>query len=102
MSRPVTPERCHIVTPLTDRSRSGVEPAKQRLCPGKLGDDVRRGPFAGDQTDGLSGPHDGVLRTHAGRTELVLATVPGRGEGVADRAAAVLRRPRDAAAYVEH
>src|SRR3954452_2378614 len=94
--------RCHIVTRLTTRSRSVWESAQERLGAGKVGDDVAGRTLAPDHADGLTGPHRGFAGPLAVSAQLVLAAVPLLGERVAQRAAAVLRRPRNAAPDVEH
>src|SRR3954449_10896901 len=94
--------RCHIVTLLTTPSRSGREPAQERLGTGKVRDDLGRGTFAAHHADRLPGPDGGFTGPLAVGAQLVLAAVPLVGEGVAQCATAVLRRPGNAAPDVEH
>src|SRR4051812_2947759 len=89
--------RCHIVTRLRTRSRSVCESAQERLGAGKVRDDVGGRTLAPDHADGLTGPHRRFAGPLTVSAQLVLAAVPLLGEGVAQRAAAVLRRPGNAA-----
>src|SRR3954451_21697675 len=93
---------CHIVTLLTRPSRSGREAAQQQLSGGELGDDVGGRSLAAQEADRLTGPDRSLVRALPRCAQLVVATVPLFGEGVAKCAAAVLRGPRDAAPDVEH
>src|SRR3954452_5650059 len=101
--RPLLPGlRCHIVTRLTCGPRSGGEPAQKRLGGREVGDYLCGRTFAGHETDRLAGPDGGLVGPLALVAQLGLTAVPLLRECVAQGPAAVLRRPRDAAADVEH
>src|SRR4051794_11329346 len=101
--RPGFPDMCcHIVTLLTTGSRSGRETAQKRLGGCEVGDHLCGRSLAAHETHRLTSPDRGLLGPLAVRAQLVLTTVPLLGERVAQGTAAVLRRPRDAPADVEH
>src|SRR4051794_41909799 len=99
--RPVLPGmRCHIVTRLTSRPRSGREAAQQGLGGREVRHDLGGRALAVQEADRLTGPYGGFIGSRPPRAQPVPPPRPPPPAGGAQRAAAAPPPPRGAAAHV--
>src|SRR5581483_12156261 len=88
-SRPTTGRSLPHRDPIAASAGPVCGRSEELLGGGEVGDHISGRTGLVEESDPLPGPRDPRLRLGAGGSHLVVAAVPGVGEGAADRATAV-------------